>query len=566
MSDAKRFRWFDWLIGLTIAALYVVLLVKTAHTLGYARDEGFYFSAAESYAAWFEQLWAHPKEAITRAVVDRSWAANHEHPALAKSAFALSWMLFYKKWHLFAEEGTSFRFPGMLSGGMVLLILYVWGTRARSRAAGLGAALAFALIPQVYYHSHLDCFDIPIVAAWLACAYAYWRSLTGGGIRWAIMTGLLFGLALDTKHNSWFLPIAFVLHTLLLHVGSYGKELRAGTLRIPAALPAMAILGPVVFYALWPWIWNDTGARLEGYIAFHMGHEYYNMEFFGHTYWKPPMPRGYAWVMTAATVPVITLACMMIGILRPILARVRSGVESTWQGGARLVSRLPVLEDDRFQGMTTLLWLLCIFINYSAWLSSSTPIFGGTKHWITAYPFMALFAGQGFAWALEQARKSALPVLSHRVLGPVLIGAACVSAPLVETLRSHPFGLSTYTPLVGGNAGGATLGLNRGFWGYQTGSVLPWLNQHAGPGASVSIHDTAYQSWEMFVRDGRARRDLRVAWSPADCDFGIYHHEQHMEGVEYQYWVAHGTTAPAYIPLYDGVPVVWVYARPGAVK
>jgi 4-amino-4-deoxy-L-arabinose transferase-like glycosyltransferase len=569
MSGGTRVRWYDWLIGIAIAALYVAVLVKTAHTLGYARDEGFYFQAAESYASWFEQLWTHPKEAIGRAAVDRAWSANHEHPALAKSAFALSWMFLYKKWHLFAEEGTSFRFPGMLSAGLVLFVLYLWGTRARSRAAGLGAALAFALMPRVYYHAHLDCFDIPIVAVWLACAYAYWRSLTGGGLRWAIVTGLLFGLALNTKHNSWFLPIAFVLHTLLLHAGSVGKELRQGTLRIPAALPAMAILGPLVFFATWPWIWTDTGSRLEGYVAFHMGHEYYNMEFLGETHWKPPMPRAYPWVMTAATVPVITLACMLIGMLRPVLGRVRalgSGLCRAQSRLARLTGWLPEERWDQRESTTLLLWAICIFINYAAWMSPATPIFGGTKHWMTAYPFMALFAGYGFDWALRAARQASIPVLSHRWVAPVVLGIACGAAPLVETLRSHPFGLSNYTPLVGGAAGGATLGLNRMFWGFTTGSVLPWLNEHAQPGASVYIFDTAYQSWEMLVRDGRARRDLRAGWSPAECDFAIYHHEQHMEGVEYQYWVAMGTAAPAYIPLYDGVPVVWLYARPTAVK
>ena len=541
MNEGRRWlRWWDYAIAIGIAALYVVLLLKTAHTLGYARDEGFYFSAAESYAHWFEQLFRAPKEALTRAAVDRAWSANHEHPGLAKSAFALSWMFLFKKWHLFAEEGTSFRFPGMLSAGMVMAILYVWGTRARSRATGLAAALGFALMPRVFYQSHLDCFDIPIVAAWLACAYAYWRSLTGGGLRWAVATGVLFGLALDTKHNSWFLPIAFVGHTLLMQLPTMRKELRAGTTRIPAALPLMAVIGPLVFWALWPWIWNDTGGRLENYVGFHMGHEYYNMEFFGVTYWKPPMPRGYAWVMTAATIPMVSLACMGIGMVTIALAKLRGKLERP------------------YEGMTALLWALGIVINYSAWLSTSTPIFGGTKHWMTAYPFLALFAGAGFDWVLSKARESGVPVIAHRIVGPALIGAACIAAPLAETLRSHPYGLSNYTPLVGGAAGGATLGLNRAFWGFTTGSVLPWLNQHAPPGATVFPHDTAWQSWDMLVRDGRARRDLRLVGTPSESQFGIYHHEQHMQGVEYQYWVSYGTAAPACVPLYDGVPVVWV--------
>ena len=547
MSEQRRWlRWWDYAIALGIAALYVVLLLNTVGTLGYARDEGFYFSAAESYGRWFELLVRAPKEALTRAAVDRAWSINHEHPALAKSAFALSWLLLHKKWHLFPMEGTAFRFPGMLSAGLVLFILYLWGTRARSRAAGIAAALGFALMPRAFYHAHLDCFDIPIVAAWVACAYAYWRSLTGGGLRWAIATGVLFGLALNTKHNSWFLPITFVAHPVLLQVPSLRKELRTGTSRIPAALLAMALIGPLLFWATWPWIWNDTAQRLEGYVAFHMGHEYYNMEFLGVTYWKPPMPRGYAWVMTAATVPLITLVCAAAGMVTIAASKLRGGSERA------------------HEGMTALLWLLAIGVNYAAWLSTSTPIFGGTKHWMTAYPFLALFAGAGLDWVLSKARQSGVPVIAHKVAGPVLIGAACVASPLAQTLRSHPWGLSNYTPLVGGAAGGATLGLNRGFWGFTTGAVLPWLNQHAGHGETICLHDTAWASWDMLVRDGRVRRDLRTTMSPADASIGLYHHEPHMQGVEYQYWVAHGTSTPVHVPLYDGVPVIWILARPGA--
>jgi hypothetical protein len=39
-----------------------------------------------------------------------------------------------------------------------------------------------------------------------------------------------------------------------------------------------------------------------------------------------------------------------------------------------------------------------------------------------------------------------------------------------------------------------------------------------------------------------------------------------MSRVEYQIWVDYGTTAPAHIAGYQGVPVVWVYQRPQTAK
>ena len=128
MSPRKSYLLDHW-IGFVLAFVYLVVLVKTAHPIGYARDEGFYFNAASSYAGWFDQLMRDPAAAIQRSAVDAHWSANHEHPGLVKSMFGLSWDLLYKKWHLFSEEGTSFRFGGMLFASTVGLffipLLYV---------------------------------------------------------------------------------------------------------------------------------------------------------------------------------------------------------------------------------------------------------------------------------------------------------------------------------------------------------------------------------------------------------------------------------------------------------
>jgi hypothetical protein len=149
---------------------------------------------------------------------------------------------------------------------------------------------------------------------------------------------------------------------------------------------------------------------------------------------------------------------------------------------------------------------------------------------------------------------------------PAALAAIVLAAPIAITLHSHPFGLSAYTPLVGGAPGAATLGLNRTFWGYTTGSVQDFINQHAPQGATVFVHDTAFQSWDMMQRDGRLRRDLRPTLTIESSTFALYHHEPHMGRVEYQIWLAYGTVKPAHVGAFDGVPVVWVYARPGAIQ
>ena len=535
-------RAVDPLIALALASAYVALLLWTVRDLGYARDEGFYFQAAQSYDAWFEVLLRQPAQAFERSVVDRYWVANHEHPALMKSLFALSHRFLYRELHWFSEQGTAYRFPGMVVSAIGVAVVYLWGRHVLGRAAGLVAALLLAFLPQPFYHAHLAAFDMPVAAVWLVTTYAYWRSLVRGGVAWPIATGVLYGLLLDTKHNSWLLPGALVAHLVLTRGSALFSEIRRGRVRVPSALVSMLVIGPLVLYALWPWLWFDTGQRLAGWVAFHMGHEYYNMEFLGRNYWKPPMPLGYAWLMTLVTVPAITLSLFALGLGNSALLRIRGRLEAS-------------------RSSPELLWLLCLLLSYAPWLSPSTPIFGGTKHWMTAYPFLCLFAGRGFSVVLEHARRVLSSPLLQRTTS-VALAASVVAGPAVMTLHAHPWGLSAYTPIVGGASGAATLGLNRTFWGYTTGAVQNFLNRRAPPGATVYVHDTALQSWEMLREDARIRRDLRGSLAIHDSSVALYHHEPHMQRVEYQIWVDYGTVAPAEIGTYDGVPVVWVYLRP----
>ena len=571
-------RW----LGVVLAIVYVAWLLATTHDLGYARDEGFYFQASQRYQAWFELLFQNPERALDPAVRDYHWSFNREHPAFIKTLFAASHWLLHQKLAWFQEAGTAYRFVGMLMAGIALVTLYGWArSTLGTTAAAVASVAAFALMPRIFYHAHLACFDVPVASLWLVTSYAYWRSLVDHRWRWPLATGVFYGLLLNTKHNSWLLPpvltvhcvLHHVLHHVLLHVLHRVRQRTQRGLWVLRPIPGgvkalicMATLGPLLFYAGWPWIWRDTLARLTEYVSFHTGHDYYNMEFLGRTYYKPPMPRLYAWVMTLATVPATTLVLFLIGV-GCWGTRLYASVQSSWR--ARVpASSLPKFPEAADQSQTSpistlatqstlLLWVMCLLASYAPWLSSNTPIFGGTKHWITAYPFMALFAGSGVAWLQRKLDQ-------HPRRSSLSIGAAVVIAlpPFVMTVESHPYGLSAYTPLVGGAPGAANLGLNRTFWGYTTGSLQDTINDIAPGGATLYLHDTARASFAMLQRDGRIRRDIRPTLDIAASDLALYHHEPHMGRVEYQIWVDYGTHTPVAIGTFQGVPVVWLYQRP----
>src|SRR5690606_20983717 len=149
-------------------------------------------------------------------------------------------------------------------------LAYLWVARVRGRLAGAVAAASLALMPRFFHHAHLACFDGPVVGMWTLAAYAYHRAGEKGGALRHLAAGIAFGLALETKHNAWFLPIVCCVHALSV-VALTPAELRGKRAkRATATLVAMAVFGPLTFYALWPWLWHDTWARLEQYARFHL--------------------------------------------------------------------------------------------------------------------------------------------------------------------------------------------------------------------------------------------------------------------------------------------------------
>jgi len=558
-SRPRRIGAADHLLGAALAAAYVALLIATSSGLGMARDEGFYVEAAESYAGWFRLVLDGDETAFEQATIDRFWTVNHEHPSLPKSLFALSWLA-HERFDLFPSDSVAFRFPGMVLSALALWILYVFGARVHSRFAGLFAACAYAFVPTVFYHAHLDCFDGPIVTMLTWVTYLYWRSLTRP--RFAILAGIAYGLCLETKHNAWILPLVLLVHFLGFVVPSELAARRAGArprVRLrPDWLLAFALLGPPIFVALWPWLWHEPLTRFGEYVGFHVHHVHYNTAYLGTTYFGPPSPTSFPWVMTLFTVPLVTVVLGLGGIgmrLRAMMPPGTLGLLPPPDPEGRSACADPSRTDALLFG-TMLAPMVVLSMPWA-------PIFGGNKHFLAAFAMLAIFAGVGAARVAEAARQEVSRRQPRWVSASAPAIFVLLLAPSVhETEHSHPFGLSHYTWLAGGPPGAADLGMMRQFWGFTTGSIVPWLNEHAADRASVWLCDTIPTSFEMLHRDGLLRRDIRPAFDMASADFAIVHHEEHFNEVDYQIWMTWGRPAPVYVLTYDGVPIVSVYENP----
>ncbi len=596
----------DRRIALGLGLLAFVVLWATERPVGFVRDESVYFAAAEQFSRWWALLFHRPGSALSDAVITQAFDFNHEHPMLMKSLFGWSHALFHGLlgW---VRPAAGFRLPAFAVAALIPALLHAWGSTLWGRRAGLFAALSFFVVPRQFFHAHLSCFDMPVAAMWLLVVYLFWRAEED--LRLAPWTGLAFGLALATKHNAFFLPVvltpfgvvsawraageegrrelrrmakatvlflAYVELLLLLNGRSWivaswqllspqtfgvvalvvGLAVLSFQLRQrdPAAfvrlapLVAMGLIGPVVFYVHWPWLWFHPVDRLAWYFDFHATHVHYAWTYFNDVLRAPPFPLPYVLVITALTLPVSLLFPMAVGLLRTL--------------GRTLGDLVPALRRRVAAGGETE-WLLGVNTLFSIGLISlpDVPHFGGVKHWLPSMPFLALLAGREFDRAAASL-SSALRLAPHntRVMS-VALGAVVLLPALTLTVHVHPYGTSAYGELAGGIPGAASLGLQRQYWSNNVTGVLPWIDASARRGARVWLHEVNGLSFRDYQRNDMLRADVVPAGGPEDADLAAVQYHQEFREQEVLVWQAFGRWIPSTGLYLDETPQVVVYRR-----
>ncbi len=562
--DPRAPRRGDRWIALLLCAATFVAMAFTEKSIGFTRDEGFYFNAGSSYAKWFEDLWTGakaglPLQAFGDEAIARRFENNHEHPVLMKSLYGLSHKLLSEKLGLL-RDAAGFRVPAWLAAGLLSALLFLFGSRFVSRAGGVLAVLAFWLAPRHFFHAHIACFDVPIACAWLFVVYAYWRSLSPGPAhrRWSIITGVAFGLALAIKHNAWIIPGVLLIHWALADGPSSargawregpGRRARA-FLSSLAPFGALFTIGPLLFFLHWPYLWHKTWERLAFYVEFHTGHVNYPWEYFGTVLAEAPFPPFYAFGLTLVTLPLATLLLATTGTVVE-LARAAAGLLPRRLASpfARLAS--PIDSDS-------LLVLGNAFASLVVFSLPFTPIFGGMKHWLPSMVFLSLFAARALVRASSalaslwpRAKSAALPVLASLALAPGLVGV----------IHNHPYGPSFYNELAGGYPGGASLGMHRQYWSANVTGVLPWLNEHAPKNARIYFHEVTWDSFVAYKKAKMLREDIQMAGDIKGSQLAVYQYMPEFRGTEYDIWNEYGTRVPAHGLYLDETPQIVVYQR-----
>ena len=650
-------RW-DFLVAAALGGIYLVLIMSTS-SMGYTRDETFYFHHSKVYLNWMLKVQRaetdeERQRLLSKEEVKKTWRSNFEHPPLTKVLFGQSWRHLGKKRRpvmvlksgelsvsklgyahgfevgdealllspvppggdpssdsrvvgtveilsrsdrsakaavaeggpsidelrelcdLSAErkdgvfhqtgcevqtdeplqvlsESSAFRFVGAAFGALLIALMYLLSLHFTGRYAAILAAAMLAFVPRLFFHAHLTCFDIPITALTLAVLYAFFRSLTSTG--WAVATAVLWGLALLTKLNSFFIPITLLLWWAIAHARQLRFEgrFKLSLPGFPLAFVLMPAIGLPMLFIFWPWLWYDSIASFGKYLGFHLHHEHYFQYYFGRAYQSPPFPMDLPLVLTLFTVPVVTIVLFLIGVgrvlVRPIWQRRGEGAGETDTTFSRAV------------------FIVVNLVFPIALISMpSTPVFGGVKHWLLTMPFFCLLAGIGCAWVFKLGWKGLVGLgVADRAWvwsAAAALAAIVVVAPAArDTIEFHRYGTAYYNELIGGARGAADVRLQRQFWSYANRGALEYVNRTAPYGATVDFQDALPGACDMYRLEGLIRHDLKCVVRRPAPDFVLFDVEERFTEEEQRYWDRMHTLGPVFEAGIDGVPMLRVYRK-----
>lgn len=567
------------LVGL-LALAQIVWIASTWEGMGYTKDEGYYFSAARDNFGWYgflvsSTLRGEPAAAFSQNAVDRYWRNNHEHPPFCKTVQGLHHHVFHQ-WLPILNYGNSHRAAAITWTLILIAFMVFLGSEWLSPGWAVCTVLLLFTMPRVFFHSHLNTFDIPVVAVWVATAYAFRRGMQNP--RWAWLTGLLLGVGLATKNNAYFLPVLFFIMYL---ASAHWRSFRQSLWRLPAHIrqankPKLALLlllvlaplltglvafphlaavllvclilanvwlawvclvrpekipvhiapilpplltAPLVFVALWPWIWHDTWGRLAVYFNRHLNPPAWETYYLDKIIVNPPpFDWHYPFVMSAFTIPALLLLVFVLGLGVMTVRGLSALKRARLRDAAMQPPAAPLLgqwERPAEPRVITPRWdLLFLLVNFILPVlviaNPKTPIYGGTKHYMTALPYFVIICAIGLRWLTGNlAAQWTLKARGRAALAAVLVLVVMMPG-LLGIRHTHPYTLSYYNELMGGSIAAPEVGMQRTFWAQTTQGVLEHLNRVVPRNGTVYFNNTPGTSINAYQRDGYLRKDIRA--------------------------------------------------------
>ena len=286
---------------------------------------------------------------------------------------------------------------------------------------------------------------------------------------------------------------------------------------------------------------------------------------FGTLYYRPPFPLDFPFRFTLYTTPVATIFLGGIGFLYllvkcffPSVLHSISPSSSHFSTSSTIFNLPTHYPIDLFLLAQVLFPFLII-----AW--PTTPIFGGTKHWMASLPFIAILVGLGGQIIIDLFKKQMKSNQKMRRQRDSLIVwcflIICLLPGIQATVQYGSHGPAWYNQIAGGIQGAAEKRMPRNFWGYSSRDILPYLNRVASKGDKVFWHNATGAAVYRYQSAKWLRSDIHNSgdWTYPYAHFGIYHDQREKRLEELDLWWSFGTPFPKEGVFLDGVQQIGIY-------
>lgn len=517
--DTHHYLFMDYFLLLVLLISSFTAVVFTYEGFGYSWDEAYYYEPSKSAGDWMARMYKGDL-LIEPSDINAYWGEIKELPALPKMIIGAGIKVFSSNF----DQLTSMRIPIAIVFALTVALLFHIGLVNYGREAGIIAALSYFFMPRIFGEAHIAATETIINFMILLSTYLFCKGIKNLG--WSIVFGIIFGLALNTKINTWLIPIVLIFWSQIYFRRDYGNNVFM-----------MMFVAPIVLFFSWPWIWYDGPAKIIEFLSYFVSHHPISVFYFGKAYgwWEQPCPWHYPLFMFLLTVPIPILILTTIGVIRTIF--------------------------ESHTKSTGILFLLMAIFPILISSMPNSPKYDGTRLFSSAFPFVALLAGVGFSGISES-----LP-LWKRIKGNIYIKDVLIILVIFilaflgyKNLKYyHPRELSYYNQLVGGTEKADSIGMEITYWGEGLNNeVLNYLNDPNNIPLGSKIMPRAFNVsvFEDLKEWGILRQDLIFTQEPP-VDFHLLQYRRGFFMTDDQFLVKFWTPIKTF--GFKDVPIIMLY-------
>lgn len=390
--------------------------------------------------------------------VDFKWYMANDgygHPPISDilSAF-FNYILFQKTG--IVNDIDSYRIYGVFLASCLVGLIYWWVSKKYNSLAGFIAALTLATYPLFWAESHFNTEkDIPETVYWSFLLFAIWNGVTKKSLKWLLLSGVLFGLALGTKFNILFVPFVIIPWILFYLFKQRKITKRKDLVKVFSGGLIAILVGFSIFILFWPYLWPDPIGRVGNIIRFYkdIGETSdVDKRFLGifgiNTY---PIE----WIIYT-TIPT-TLFLAIVGLV--------SGIKKIFEKNGDVI-------------LIFYLWLIVPILRVT-WPEANS--YGGVRQLMEYIPALSIFAGIGASFIVNKFKLYKLKIIYWGVIG------ATVFSVIYPNIKIHPNENVYANFLIGGLAGEKEKDIPN--WGFNFGAAYrqaaTWINKNAEKDAKV---------------------------------------------------------------------------------